>query len=734
MLDCRKLCVVAVAIALQAGLVAGRSVAAQQAAALTVRSAQVGIGGRAKAGCFAPIWLDVAAGPNGVRGTLQVAAPDGDNVPVVYADSAAGELVLAPNQSATLLRYLKIGPVAAPITVQLRDGTQVIWSQELTGLPPRLAATQEVVVGIGPDMELSKIAASLRRPAGQAVTAVQAPSAAALPDRWWGYEGVDAVVLPTRDNSLLAAISPAQRDALVEWVRLGGRLIFSVGSRGETILAGNGSWAALAPGTLDEVSPLREREGLEAFSGAQLPWEDEAFQRDRPLVTRLRNIDGAAVVDEVVGGAGRPLVIRSAYGLGEVVFVAVDLDHPSLAGWSGRVRLLANLLATTHARAEDDESETRRSVGYLGYDDLVGQLRAALDQFAGVTLVNFTTVSVLTVAYLLLIGPGDYLLLARLNLPRHLTWFTFSLIAALFGGSAWYLGREAHGDQVRINQVEVVDIDAVQGAVRGTVWAHLFSPATAHFDVTATIDAERVNARRASGLLTWQGVPGDSLGGLGSRQSAIVAADPYRVQNIGPAPSLAAVPVQTASSKSLSVRWWGEATIAQPSTLSRNQYGILDGELVNPLPCELADCLVAHEDRLYRLGTLGPGDRVRMGELRAVHLEARLTERTVVRDKDVSTRWEQDSTDIPRIIRIMMFHEAARGRSYTGLSHRYQSYVDLSGHLRLNRAVLVGRAPQPLVTLVNGGRPLAAHADQSAQTWCRIVLKVSPYQPPASQP
>ena len=52
---------------------------------------------------------------------------------------------------------------------------------------------------------------------------------------------------------------------------------------------------------------------------------------------------------------------------------------------------------------------------------------------------------------------------------------------------------------------------------------------------------------------------------------------------------------------------------------------------------------------------------------------------------------------------MLMFHEAARGQSYTGLTHRYQPQIDLSEHVRLGQAVLVGRAERP-------GRPAGTHA------------------------
>jgi hypothetical protein len=48
----------------------------------------------------------------------------------------------------------------------------------------------------------------------------------------------------------------------------------------------------------------------------------------------------------------------------------------------------------------------------------------------------------------------------------------------------------------------------------------------------------------------------------------------------------------------------------------------------------------------------------------------------------------------------MMFFEEADGRQYTGLSNRYQGFVDFSNLLKTNLAVLVGRA--------EGGAPEAS--------------------------
>jgi len=123
-----------------------------------------------------------------------------------------------------------------------------------------------------------------------------------------------------------------------------------------------------------------------------------------------------------------------------------------------------------------------------------------------------------------------------------------------------------------------------------------------------------------------------------------------------------------------------------------------------------------------------------MADLPPLNLEARLTERRVEQSKDVSTPWEQDSLDIPRIVQMLMFHESARGRSYTGLTHRYQSRIDLSEHVRLGQAILVGRSSAPVARLTDGSSaaPLSGPDGTAAWTWYRIVLPVGSNPTPDS--
>jgi hypothetical protein len=131
-----------------------------------------------------------------------------------------------------------------------------------------------------------------------------------------------------------------------------------------------------------------------------------------------------------------------------------------------------------------------------------------------------------------------------------------------------------------------------------------------------------------------------------------------------------------------------------------------------------------------------------MSELPPLNLEARLTQRRIEQSKDVSTPWERDSVDVPRIMQMLMFHESARGRSYTGLTHRYQPQIDLSEHIRLGQAILVGRAKSVVGTLrvpsatntSADNSSLADPSDTNSWTWYRVILPVAPAPPLNPEP
>ena len=147
-------------------------------------------------------------------------------------------------------------------------------------------------------------------------------------------------------------------------------------------------------------------------------------------------------------------------------------------------------------------------VTHIGYRDLSGQLRSALEdfRFGGMSLIPFSWVAVLIVIYIVLIGPVDYLFLRRIVRRMEFTWITFPLVAVIVGGVAVLLTGFYKGDQFAVRQLAVIDHDLTSGSQRQMLWAHAYSPANDQYDMTLTGEANR--------LLCWHGLPGTALGGM----------------------------------------------------------------------------------------------------------------------------------------------------------------------------------------------------------------------------
>ena len=163
--------------------------------------------------------------------------------------------------------------------------------------------------------------------------------------------------------------------------------------------------------------------------------------------------------------------------------------------------------------------------------------------------------------------------------------------------------------------------------------------------------------------------------------------------------------------KSFTARWAGRATACPAADLSESEQ-LLTGPITNTLPFALHDCIVAHGGSVYEIGTLEPGQSAQLGPMaRRSELKTLLTGRRTVqgsgeRFHQEATPYDQASYDIPYILRMMMFYEAAGGRRHVGLWNAYQDFVDLSGLLRADRAILLARS-SPSKTKTTKRRPVA---------------------------
>ena len=340
-------------------------------------------------------------------------------------------------------------------------------------------------------------------------------------------------------------------------------------------------------------------------------------------------------------------------------------------------------------------------------------------------------VALLVVVYILLIGPGDYFLVKKLMNRPALTWITFPLIVLGVSAVAYWYANVKKGDQLRVNQVEIVDVDTTSGLVRGTVWSHFFTPRVDQYQLTLKPDFLGGAALKNSvPQVAWLGLPGYSLGGMqaSATQTAVFnsgytfSPDRTSMQN---------VPVQVWSTKTITARWTARVGPSISADLQRTSDELLSGNLSNSTGIELDDCLLLYGRWAYHLG--------RMSNQATVKFDYALQPRTVKTSLTSATAGDtteentaEDGTvpfrlaesDVTRLAKTMMFFKAINGRRYSGKFSRYQSFVDLSHLLRQEDvAILLAKSPTTGSQWQNGEQPLRSDEDRR-WTFYRFVLPV----------
>ena len=214
-----------------------------------------------------------------------------------------------------------ITSISRPVEVFLRRGEAVLQQQNLD-LRTALSAEQ-VVLGLTRDLSLDFLATLL--PTHTRIVYLPQDE---LPQHWYGYDSVSAVVLK---GLSLQSLSEAQARALRQWIAGGGTLVVASDSR--YALLTEPRLRALLP---VQVLGVEQRDGLPelaAHYGVPLP--------PAPLIAMRARLTQGEVL---VGSADAALLAQRAFGNGRVVFLAVDYATQPLAGWHGNQALWHDML------------------------------------------------------------------------------------------------------------------------------------------------------------------------------------------------------------------------------------------------------------------------------------------------------------------------------------------------------------------------------------------------------
>jgi hypothetical protein len=706
-------------------------------AAPAIIDLRVGIRGVYKAGLWTEATATVRAGKRPLTARLRLIVPDGDGLPSRFSTPEDKPLQLAAGQQQQVSLLIRIGRAQPTIVAELEcDGKTIANRRFRAGhseyFVPGVEGRPVVVVVGSEDPGIQQAALSLGLPAESRPVVALIDDASLidhLPTHHLGYEGVSTLVLTTSVGQLVRRLSgdAVRVQALEQWIAAGGKLVFVCGPRAESALADDSPLRQLLPGRIEGTVELQSTAGLETYCRSSISIRQGA-QGAAVQASRLAEAEGSIVLRE----EDVPLIVRRALGLGQVMYLAVDLNQPPISTWHDRGRFVAELLEFPALPEQLGPSPVELK---LGYDDISGQLRSALDRYQGVSAAPFSLVAIVLLVYVLLIGPADYFFLRRFVGRMEWTWLSFSLLVVVFCLFGWWLSGRLKGDRLRTQQVDLIDVDVQSGLVRGTTWVNVFTPRGRTFDFT-------LRPRLPDGcppadpqvFIAWLGLPGAALGGMQGAQLAAAAA-PARPYDFSPGlDAISGVPIPVASSKSLTARWLAR-TDAYPAIKLREEAQVVTGTIHNTLAIPLRRCVLVVGRWVYELGDIEPGQTLTIGlESPRTDLKTLLTGRRValyeggMKFFQHVTPYDAASTDVDYILRMMSFFEQGGGQQYTRLKNQYQSFVDVGHLLEAGRGILMGFGPaqtqQVRSELFDAGQPVA-QADDPHTVLLRFVFAVN---------
>lgn len=545
------------------------AVAPFQGAELTM-SARPAYEGAFRVGTWLPVMVEVEN--TGVDRRVQVRV--GSREGAQYT----AELDLPNNGRKLVTVYAYMSPAARRLVVSLVADGQELTSQTLQLTP---ANPQAHIVGL-----VTAAGSSLRVPTRlpdrtSLLSVSLAP--ADLPSQALGLSGLDALVF---EDVAPAELNAAQLSALRAWVLRGGQLVLTGSDLVRTLA---GLPPALLPAMVSTVDrlPAADLLGAEA-SGALLPLARLSPQSD--AAARM-----AYAVPLAGLSLGSPAALEQNFGRGTITVVALPLGHPALAGWQGAPTLWADLLRPA------SELPPGFTPDALPADSFVeGNLATTLTSLPALEFPPLGLLVGLVAVYILLVGPGSYLLLRRLD-RQALGWIVVPGLTLVFAALTYTLGYAQRGGDVVLNQVVLIE-PSEHGLARVRSFVGLFSPVQRAYSL-GVADTTEANAFPLLRPVSVQG-PWDNLG---------MNAGGLYLQDVAPG----------AQARDFTVAQWAMRALTSDTTAAlgpivasmQREGERLVGEVRNTSTLSLRDVTLIQGERFVRLGDMAPGTTL-SGELR----------------------------------------------------------------------------------------------------------------------
>ena len=456
--------------------------------------------------------------------------PDGD----VFAFGR--RLLLSPDQPRRTWLYVPLPPdttLESNGRIRARsikddlpgEDLGVLRFQMMSTLPRHVTRNKSVIGVVGSDSagleayESEALSQSGLDIAGQGTALSILPDPSKLPDQWMGLRSFDALIWT--DDS--ADMSPAQEEAILEWVRRGGHLVVVLPQSGNIWSLGSGEDGPLgsimpsAPLPRDDVPLHRILDHLvkqPPIPDLQQTMPAQIFRTEDGSFDAAKDDDGwyPTWSIEGVGTVG----VQRHHGKGQLTVLGVDVASKAIRDAALR-RTTGQAGAIDHVPEADlfwnpilarrTDMPSRQAIDGLQALNRINQKRAnqwLVDdalilpevsdrmEFGSILMIGF----LLFIIYWIVAIPLSWSILKSQNRSQW-SWIVFVLLIAVFSLAAWLTVRINRQNEILIRHVTVLDHVHGHDEQFATSWLSLFSPGYGDYELQLSDDDANV-------LLPWE--------------------------------------------------------------------------------------------------------------------------------------------------------------------------------------------------------------------------------------
>ncbi len=193
----------------------------------------------------------------------------------------------------------------------------------------------------------------------------------------------------------------------------------------------------------------------------------------------------------VISESGVPVVAEREYGMGRVVFLALDCQSSPFRDWNGQTEFWKNILSATKSAPLVEASAPNRYLAptrprYHTYSRYrtpqQNYLADVVEQSPYTRTPSLNSITLFLIAYLVVLSPVNYLILKRIR-RLELAWISTPIIVLLFTLGTYTVGYTMKGCQLGMDEAVIVEGSANSRYARVVASASLFSPARRSYEL-----------------------------------------------------------------------------------------------------------------------------------------------------------------------------------------------------------------------------------------------------------